>query len=262
MNTVEKDLLFKVIGSAEKLSESSLDEISLIVHRSFPKAQWNGKQNYKDAKRELEVCRKLKIFWLKHTDAEYPCMLKTITNHPYMIFYRGSLEAFRQKSVSVVGTRKLSPKGKNAAFQFAKDAALNGVAVISGLANGADGYAHRGAVDAFFDEDVKIDSANLGRTVAVLPSSIDSIVPVSHVKLAENIIKRGGCLISEYAPMTPCASWHFVQRNRIIAALSPATVVIEAPNGSGALITVDFALELGRDVMFHESSFCDLAKKK
>ncbi|MCQ2584598.1 MAG: DNA-protecting protein DprA [Treponema sp.] len=267
LNTPEKEILYgKLVneGGPEKLSELTLDEISCVVMRSFPKAKWNGKENLRQAKRAYEVCKKLKIGFLKFTDSDYPAMLRTISNPPYMIFYRGALEAFSQKSVSVVGTRQLSPEGRKAAFGFAKAAASSGISVISGLAKGADGFAHKGALDASFsllDKDDCVASLNVGKTVAVLPCCIDEILPGVHVKLAENIIKSGGCLISEYAPFTDFGNWHYVQRNRIIAALSPATVVIEAPNGSGSLITADFALELGRDVMFHKACFGDFAKK-
>ena len=101
----------------------------------------------------------------------------------------------------------------------------------------------------------------LGKTIAVLPSSIDEILPASHKRMAAQIIQSGGLLVSEYEPGMGMAKWHYVERNRIIAALSPATVVIEAPAGSGALITADFALEYGRDVMFHEIAFCENAQK-
>lgn len=262
LNTQEKLSLAGKVKNPEDFSKLSLDEISALVSRTFPKAQWNGEKNLREAAKELEVCRRMKIGWLKITDPEYPAMLKTLTNPPYLLFYRGNLEAFWQKSVSVVGTRQLSPGGKKAGLVFAKDAVKDGVCVVSGLANGADGVAHKGAVETYYDflEEGKETKA-LGKTIAVLPGSIDKVLPANHMKLAEDILKSGGLLISEYAPMTPMATWHYVQRNRIIAALSPATVVLEAPNGSGALITVDYALEMGRDVMFHESCFCEYAQK-
>lgn len=262
LNTQEKLSLAGKIKTPEEFSKLSLEEISSLVCRSFPKAQWNGEKNLREAVRELEVCKRMKIGWLKITDPEYPVMLKTLSNPPYLLFYRGNLGAFEQKAVSVVGTRKLSPGGKKAGLAFAKDAVKSGVCVVSGLAWGADGVAHKGAVETFYDyKEQGKETESLGKTIGVLPCSIDSIVPANHLKLAEDILKSGGLLISEYAPMTPMGNWHFVQRNRIIAALSPATVVLEAPNGSGALITVDYALEMGRDVMFHESCFSEYAKK-
>ena len=161
-----------------------------------------------------------------------------------------------------MGTRRLTQNGKIAAKEFAYNAALNGEVVVSGLAKGADEYAHRGVVDAYFDCFEKgLDTRNLGKTIAVLPSSIDEIVPLSNKKLAGQILQTGGLIISEYEPRMTIANWHFVKRNRIIAGLSFATVVVEAPAGSGALITVDFALENGRDVYFHKVCFSDNAKQ-
>ena len=113
---------------------------------------------------------------------------------------------------------------------------------------------------AFFDCDEKnADLSRLGRTIAVIPSGIDDIIPSCHKKMAGQILQTGGCIISEYEPKLEMANWHFVGRNRIIAGLSAATVVIEAPDGSGALITADFALGYNRDLMFHKVGFNEQA---
>ena len=139
---------------------------------------------------------------------------------------------------------------------------MDGINVISGLANGADAYAHKGAVEAYFDfVEHNKDLSKLGKTIAVLPSSIDQIVPSSNKKLASQILQSGGLIISEYEPKLQLANFHFVGRNRIIAGLSSATVVIEAPSGSGALITADFALDYNRDVMIHEAAFGNTAEQ-
>lgn len=262
LNTHEKEMISRKDITAEDFSLLEIADIEKLVSRNFPKPVWNGKENLSEAKKQVEICRRFNIGFLKITDSEYPAMLKTLSNPPFLLFYRGSLEAFNQKSISVVGTRQITADGKKAALDFSKAASLSGVAVVSGLAKGADSFAHKGALEAYFDriEEDK-DTSALGKTIAVLPCAIDEITPSIHKKLAENIIKSGGCIISEYGPRILPANWHFVQRNRIIAALSPATVVVEAPNGSGALITVDFALEIGRDVMFHKACFGENAQK-
>lgn len=204
----------------------------------------------------------MNIGWLKFDDPRYPVMLKETLNSPFMLYYRGNLDCFNEQSVSVVGTRQITPLGRKATYEFSYDAAKNGVCVVSGLANGVDGYAHKGVTDLFFDfKSQKKDTALLGKTIAVLPCAIDNIVPAGHRKLASDILLSGGLIISEYAPGCPGGSWQFVKRNRIIAALSPATVVMEAPNGSGALITANFALEMGRDVVFHTACLSDSARK-
>ena len=258
----EKKLLSKKLDSYYSLALLSIEEISQIVHRPFSKrVVWNGKENLHQAEVALHYCELLNIRILLYDDEEYSELLRQIPDPPYLLFCRGDVSILNKPSVSVVGTRKLSQLGKTSARQFAYDAVLNGCNVISGLANGADGYAHQGAVDAFFDASEKnLDLSALGRTIAVIPSSIDQILPASHKRLASLILQTGGCIISEYEPALGMANWHFVGRNRIIAGLSQATVVIEAPCGSGALITADFAVDYNRDVMFHASCFMEGAK--
>ena len=190
-------------------------------------------------------------------------MLNQISDPPLLLFCRGNAELLNgRKYVSVVGTRKLSVQGRKSASDFAYQAAKNGYCVVSGLAYGADGYAHKGSVDAYFDflnEPEMLQK--LGHTIAVLPSGIDEIVPYRHKQLAQMILKSGGCILSEYEPKMNIANWHFVARNRIIAGLSESTVVIEAPDGSGSLITADFALEYGREVYLHKACFSEMALK-
>ena len=258
----EKKLLLKKLDSSYSLALLSIEEISQIVHRTFNKrVVWDGKENLHLAEVALHYCELLKVRILLYDDKEYPELLKQIPDPPYLLFCRGNVNLLGGPSVSVVGTRRLSQLGKISARQFAYDAVINGCNVISGLANGADGYAHQGAIDAYFDRfEDNLDLCSLGRTIAVIPSSIDQILPASHKRMASQILQTGGCIISEYEPGLGMANWHFVGRNRIIAGLSAATVVIEAPAGSGALITADFALDYNRDVIFHSAGFQEGAR--
>jgi DNA processing protein len=137
--------------------------------------------------------------------------------------------------VAIVGARSCSAYGAQVAREVARQLAAAGVVVVSGLARGIDGEAHRGALDGS------------GLTVAVLGCGIDRDYPRSHADLARRIAEDG-LVVSEYGPGVEPASWRFPARNRIVAGLSQATVVVEARERSGALITADFALELGRDV--------------
>ena len=136
----------------------------------------------------------------------------------------------------MVGTRKPTPAVAKATFDFSQEAAVSGYTLVSGLAFGIDAAVHKGAL------------AGNGKTVAVLPCGADGVVPLSHKRLAATMLERKGCLLSEYLPGVPAEKFRFPQRNRIIAALSPVTVVAAAPEKSGALITAEFALEQGRDV--------------
>jgi len=262
LNFSQKKILNENIDSSYELSLLSIEEIEKIVGKKHNnRIIWDGKENLRRAQIALHYCRVMDIKILHYSEVEYPELLRQICDPPYILFCKGNISILTKgTSVSVVGTRQITPNGKKAARQFAYDACVNGCNVISGLANGVDGYAHQGVIDAYFDRLEKgMDINQLGKTIAVLPSGIDQIVPGSHKKMAMQILQSGGLLISEYEPKMNMADWHFVGRNRIIAGLSPSTVVIEAPSGSGALLTADFALEYNREVMFHQAVFGDLA---
>ena len=257
LNFQEKLFLLKNIDSSNALALLSIEDIENLVNRKFSKRViWDGKKNLLMAEAILSRCQKLNIEIIFYFEDSYPPLLKEISDPPFLMYCRGNSDLLKSSGVSVVGTRRLTQNGKQAAVDFAYDAILSGSNVISGLANGADGYAHQGAINAYFDcKEHNFGLDKIGRTIAVLPSAIDEIVPYNHKKLAAQIIQTGGLLVSEFEPGTITEKWHFVARNRIIAALSTATVVIEAPSGSGALITADFALEYNRDVFFHEVAF-------
>lgn len=264
LSLCEKEILLEKLGNWNELSLLSKEDISKLIHRQISaKAIWDGKENLRMAKIALEYCKFLNIRIILNSDENYPFLLNQISDPPLLLFCRGNAELLNgRKYVSVVGTRKLSVQGRKSASDFAYQAAKNGYCVVSGLAYGADGYAHKGSVDAYFDflnEPEMVQK--LGHTIAVLPSGIDEIVPYRHKQLAQMILKSGGCIISEYEPKMNIANWHFVARNRIIAGLSESTVVIEAPDGSGSLITADFALEYGREVYLHKACFSEMALK-
>ncbi|MCR5187818.1 MAG: DNA-protecting protein DprA [Treponema sp.] len=251
----------KKLDSSRSLALLSIEEIEKIINRKLQKrVLWDGLENLRMAERAFLYCDKFNIKILLNEDPSYPELLRQISDPPYLLFCRGDEGLLAKNNISIVGTRRLSNPGRSAAKAFAFDAVMDSCNVVSGLATGADAYAHQGAIDAFFDCDEKnADLSKLGRTIAVLPSGIDDIIPSCNKKLAGQILQTGGCIISEYEPKMEMANWHFVGRNRIIAGLSAATVVIEAPDGSGALITADFALEYNRDLLFHKVGFNEQA---
>ncbi len=259
----EKKFLCNYIDNPYTLALLSIEEIEKLVHRSFSKKViWDGSKNLEAAVKAFLYCQRMGIQILFYDSDLYPELLANISDPPFVLYCRGDAGILKGNNVSVVGTRRLTYEGKLAAKTFAYDAVLHGVNVVSGLANGADGFAHRGSVDAYYDFlDKKIENQPEGKTIAVLPGSIDNIIPAGNKKLAEKILASGGCLISEYEPALQMEVWHYVARNRIIAGLSRAVVVVQAPAGSGALITADFALDYGRDVFFHEATFCESAVK-
>lgn len=257
----EKKKFTNNIDSLSKLALCSIEDICNEIGRKIKnRIPWNGKENLRAAKIAAYKCMQLKCEILYIDDPDYPELLRQISDPPFLLFCRGNHKLLKEPSVSVVGTRKITPAGREATKKFAYDAAMDGCNVVSGLAVGVDGNAHQGAVDAFFDTDEKGgDTSVIGKTIAVMPSAIDEIFPNGQKHLAGQILQTGGCLVSEYEPGDEMANWHFVGRNRIIAGLSPATVVIEAPAGSGALITADFALDYNRDLFFHEATFGQMA---
>jgi DNA processing protein len=173
---------------------------------------------------------------VRRRDAGYPPLLAELHDPPDRLHVRGSeIELLTRPAVAVVGARSCSPYGREVARALARELAAAGLVVVSGLARGIDGEAHRGALDAG------------GPTVAVLGCGIDRDYPRAHAELARRITETGA-IVSEYPPGVEPAPWRFPARNRIIAGLALATVVVEARERSGALITADFALELGRDV--------------
>jgi DNA processing protein len=177
------------------------------------------------------------VGWIGRGEPAFPPLLGAIHDPPPGLFLRGAggFELLARPSVAIVGARSCSPYGSQVARAGARELAAAGLVVASGLARGVDGEAHRGALEAG------------GVTIAVLGCGIDRDYPASHRELAARICERG-LIVSEYAPGVEPAPWRFPARNRIIAGLARATVVVEARARSGALITADFALEQGREV--------------
>jgi DNA processing protein len=196
-------------------------------------ARWRAHLRVFDA-REYE--RRLAEQGYRFT-AVLPQLLRSIHDPPVGLFVRGAapLDTLERAAVAIVGARACSGYGASVARSLAREAAAVGLVVVSGLARGVDSEAHRGALDAG------------GTTVAVLGCGIDRDYPAAHADLARRIAETG-LIVSEYAPGVEPAPWRFPARNRIVAGLAGATVVVEARERSGALITADLALEEGREV--------------
>ena len=175
---------------------------------------------------------------LGRRDGAFPPLLASIHDPPRELFVRGSagLDVLARPAVAVVGARACSHYGAEVARMLGRELAGAGLVVVSGLARGVDGHAHRGALDAG------------GTTVAVLGCGIDRDYPAAHARLARSIAETG-LIVSEYGVGVEPAPWRFPARNRIVAGLAGATIVVEARERSGALITADFALEEGREVL-------------
>ena len=207
-----------------RLAPEAIDSIISRVLRSTAEA-------------EIAAVRKLGGDILLLDDGVYPSSLREIYDPPIVLYVKGAwAECLDQPCIGVVGSRKCSTYGQNAANMLARALAQRGLTVVSGFARGIDAAAHRGALEAG------------GRTVAVLGTGIDEVYPRDHKKLAEEILASGGALVSQFPLGTPPVSENFPYRNRIISGLSLGIVVVEAAENSGSLITARLAMEQNREV--------------
>ncbi len=193
-------------------------------------------ETLEEARRELHHLKETGCLYLPFDSNEYPEPLKAIPDPPPGIYLWGQLRPEDLNAVAIVGSRRASPFALNLARVLARELAQAGVTVVSGLARGIDAAAHEGALEAG------------GRTIAVLGSGICDIYPKEHQGLAERIAANG-FLVSEFKLDAPPFKANFPQRNRVISGLSVGVLVVEAPDGSGALLTASAAVDQGRDVL-------------
>ena len=184
----------------------------------------------------VELCRQDQIDIISLRDERYPKQLRMIPDPPPILYVKGSLLPSDTFSIAVIGTRRTTRYGEKQAERLTSALVQNGFAIISGLALGIDGAAHRTALNVG------------GRTLAVLGSGLHQIYPPEHRPLAQRIAESGGCVLSEYPPSHPSAKWTFPQRNRIVSGLALGVLVVEAPLHSGAMISARLAGEQGRDI--------------
>ena len=232
----ERIELEKKFDKEDDFSVLSKRDIESILGRELRGKSWAMPEVRAAAEQDADAALKLGIRLVSWRESEYPPLLREIYDPPAILFYRGALPDPLTPLVAVVGTRKPSSRAAGRAFTLGLELGEAGLAVVSGLALGIDAMAHRGNIE--------------GRapTVAVLGSGADYVYPVSNRDLARRILETGGSILSEYPPGTQPHKGNFPARNRIISALARGTVIMEAPEKSGALITATFALEQGRDL--------------
>src|SRR5438132_5689204 len=229
--------LLERFGSAEAVYGAT--RVELEKCRLLPEAVDSiiARDMHTQAEGEIENVRKLGGDILVLDDGVYPSLLREIYDPPIALYVKGAWsECLDQPCVAIVGSRKCSTYGQNASLMLARDLAQRGVTVVSGFARGIDAAAHRGALEAG------------GRTIAVLGTGIDEIYPRDHKKLSEEILERGGAVVTQFPLSTPPVSENFPYRNRIISGLSLGVVVVEAAENSGSLITARLAIEQNREV--------------
>lgn len=224
-------------GSAAKAWEASEIDWQSVPAR-FNSTGLDGKRAAIDPELEARKLTGFGISILPFTDENFPTLLHEIPNPPALLYVRGNWRDWNSVPlVAIVGSRDYSPYGKQVAEELSRELARSGVVIVSGLAFGIDSLAHEGALAADMP------------TVAILGGGVDdeAIAPQSHLRLAQSVMNHG-VIISEYAPGTPPTTGTFPARNRIIAGMTLGTIVVEAKEGSGSLITARLALDANREV--------------
>jgi len=237
----EKIRILNSFNSEAAFAQLTLYELEWLLGRKVSRTSLHPDELLKQGLNDLTRSEKLNIRWTWFGGAEYPDILRNIYDPPFLLFWKGTLPPEGAEALAVVGTRKPDLEADRSAYALGVDAAEGGIPLVSGMAAGIDGTAHRGVLDAG------------GKTWAVLGTGCDRPYPGSHLRLSEEITARGGGLISEFVPGTGPVRYNFPKRNRIISGLSSSVIIVQAPLRSGALYTADFALDQGRDVFVHES---------
>ena len=222
----------------------------------------------------LKYMQENKIEIISIFEKEYPENLKNIYDPPVCLFIKGNKNILNNQNIAIIGCRDCTEYGIKAAKYFGYNVAMKNINVVSGLARGIDSYSHIGCLQAEIDLHIKCSQTEMnnsqksdvefkicneknneysnensyGKAIAVVGNGLDTIYPKENIKLAQNIIKSGGAIISEYPCGTKPEKMNFPARNRIISGISSGVIVVEAKEKSGTLLTVDFALEQGRDV--------------
>lgn len=233
--TITRRLLdiYKTPEEIWKLSKKELEQLE--VEEQMIQEMTNP--NYRRiVKAYILYMKEKNIQILTIKDEDYPYLLKQIYDPPSVIYIMGNKKILSQNGIAIVGSRNCSLYGQKIAKYLSYQLAKKGIHIISGLARGIDTFSHMGTLQA------------KGKTIAVLGSGLDVIYPPENAKLAEKIVESEGCLVSEYIVGTKPLGEHFPVRNRIISGLASGVVVVEATEKSGSFITVDFALEQGKNV--------------
>ncbi len=224
--------LLDIFTSAENIFNATQQELSHFAELTPQVAKSIVERVALPAARaEMEYCEQNKITPIASTDESYPPLLREVNDYPHVIYVRGDIAILKNRAVSIVGTRKITPYGQRACDIIVKEIAecVPNAVIVSGLAFGVDSAAHRAALQYRIP------------TIAVLPSPLHSITPAQHTRLAEDIIAAGGAIITELHSKIQHKGRFYISRNRIIAAYSGATIIVESPTSGGAMFTAKSA---------------------
>jgi DNA processing protein len=226
----------KIFGSYQSAWNADLSQSGLEPSDEVKETILKGRRKT-DPEKNWQSLIDHNYHFLTQSSDHYPPLLKEISSAPLFLFARGNLSAFNKlNKLAVVGTRKITEYGKRVLNKMIPEWVSNGLTIVSGLAYGVDAYAH------------ELTLKSNGTAIAVLGNGIDKFYPADNDFLARRILLSNGLIISEYAPKSPAFPMNFPARNRIVAGLCKASIIIEAQQKSGSLITADFALNQNRDV--------------
>jgi len=239
LRPLEKFRVMALCPETDRFANLCRGDIEQILQRRFDDpgvpAQWYLEAAEKDRKGLTRGRFQCTFYWSRG----YPPQLREIYDPPLLLYHRGELPDWSKPLVAIVGTRHPTGQAREIAYALAFELAGLGLTTVSGLARGIDAEAHRGSSDAG------------GQSVAVLGNGVDILFPGSSAEVGRRLLAAGGVLLSEYPPGDPPLARNFPARNRIISGLARTTVVVQAPLRSGALITADYALEQGRELVVH-----------
>ncbi|HTX73768.1 MAG TPA: DNA-processing protein DprA [Rectinemataceae bacterium] len=265
----ERLRIWDLVDDLARLSVLSLRDLETVIGRRLDGRRWDPRNLIRCAEEDSLLLEKIGARFIHHDDPDYPPLLRETAQAPFGLYVRGPMLSPEKPAVAIVGTRLPTGRGTESAEALGREFAAAGIPVISGLARGIDAAAHRGALRApsfgprleggpphFELQRRSTDgraasgtrAAEPAPTCAVLPCGVDRAYPPSNRGLAAAILDAGGLLLSEYPPGTEIHKYRFPERNRIIAGMARAVLVVEAPVGSGALITAAEALAEGRDL--------------
>jgi len=229
--------LIQHFGGARAIFEARRNDLRKVLGNSYFRIRLNkDKRILKRASEELEFCMKQGVSILLPNDPRFPKRLSFCSDAPYLLFIKGQASLNPERMIAIVGTRGATDYGKRQTHDLVADLAGKGISVISGLARGIDGCAHLACLKHGVD------------TIGVIGHGLDSMSPAAHRKLAADMIASGGAVLTEYLSGTPADKYSFPARNRIIAGMADAVIVVESANKGGALITADIAQSYNRDV--------------
>ena len=222
----------QIFEGHEPIDEPALSQQLQIIRKDYHRGQWQAEIEQIVKTLEMHQAQIVPI-----TSSDYPSQLQQIAKPPPLLYVRGNINSLHLPQIAIVGSRRMTRGAEITAKSWAKSLAASGFTITSGMAIGIDSSAHKGALEA-----------PQGTSVGVIATGIDRMYPSRNTELAENIIEKGGAIVTEFAPGTRPLPAHFPQRNRIISGLSLGVLVVEAAIKSGSLITAKYALEQNREV--------------